>query len=61
MANKGKRFTKEEQALSKDNPGPGSYTLSKRSDWIKEVGRGGTVSAPADARAAVEGNVSMSF
>lgn len=56
MGNKSKRFTKEEQALSKDNPGPGSYTLSKRSDWIKEVGRGGTVSAPADTRAGAEGN-----
>ena len=47
MANKDKRFTGD--APAKENPGPGSYTLSKRSDWIKEVGRP-TVSAPPEGK-----------
>ena len=45
MANKSKRFKKP--AADSDSPGPAAYTLHKRADWIKEIGRSGVSSAPA--------------
>ena len=45
MANKSKRFKKP--AAEADSPGPAAYTLHKRADWIKEIGRSGASSAPA--------------
>lgn len=46
LANKSKRFHEH----TSDTPGPGSYTLSKKQDWIKEVGRN-SLSAPASTDA----------
>ena len=44
MANKSKRFSE----TTSDTPGPGAYTLSKKGDWIREVGRQGVSSAPSN-------------
>ncbi len=56
MANKGKRF-KEEVNIT-ENPGPGSYNLSKRSDWIHVNSRKASSAPPAMEDAAQGGHVS---
>ena len=45
MANKAKRFPTPPEMS--EQPGPGAYSIQKKSDWIKEVGRIGPASAPA--------------
>ncbi|ELU09596.1 hypothetical protein CAPTEDRAFT_229364 [Capitella teleta] len=40
LANKALRFKDQSEAT----PGPGAYSLSKKTDWIKEVGRPGATS-----------------
>ena len=45
MANKAKRFPSQQEVS--EQPGPGQYSIQKKSDWIKEVGRIGPASAPA--------------
>ena len=37
MANKSKRFATE--SVAGETPGPGAYSLSKRTDWLKETGQ----------------------
>lgn len=54
LANKGKRF-KNEKVTVADTPGPGAYTLSKRSDWIKEMNR--NASAPPNIENPGKGQV----
>ena len=46
MANKSSRF---QEGSASDTPGPGSYSLSKKSDWIKMERK--TNSAPTDSKA----------
>ena len=52
--NRSKRFN---EGVS-ENPGPGSYTLSKRKDWIKETGRSISAPTPKD-KGAVSENTSQ--
>jgi hypothetical protein len=40
LSNRATRFKDQPEAT----PGPGTYTLSKKADWIKEVGRPGAQS-----------------
>ncbi len=49
MGNRAGRFAEASMKAS-DTPGPGAYTLSKKSDWLKEVKRSSSV--PVDGSTA---------
>ena len=61
LANKGQRFYDP----TSDTPGPGSYSLSKKKDWIKEVGRGAQSAPPStdtkQAKGGMVGTINIWF